>query len=64
MSDGHIFDDLFHGAALAAFVEQACREQGWPCPDATRWLAYRYYEEGLAARNTERVRQMAEKETA
>ena len=38
----------FHAAALAAFVEQARRQQSWPCPAATRALAYRYYEETIA----------------
>ena len=48
-----LFENHFHGAALQAFVEQARQQQGWPCPQATRRLAYRYYEEELAgsARN-------------
>lgn len=45
-----ILDDLFHGCAFAAFVEQAALTGGSPCPEATRRLAYRYYEEALAAR--------------
>ena len=45
-----ILDDLFHGCAFAAFVEQAALTGGLPCPEATRRLAYRYYEEALAAR--------------
>lgn len=53
MSDAQtddILDDLFHGCAFAAFVEQAALTGGSPCPEATRRLAYRYYEEALAAR--------------
>jgi hypothetical protein len=44
-----LLENPFHGAALTAFVEQAQRQQGWPCPDATRRLAYQYYEAELAA---------------
>ena len=43
-----LFDDLFHGCAFAAFVEQAIAEGGPPCPEKTRQLAYRFYEEALA----------------
>jgi hypothetical protein len=53
MSDAQTDDilaDLFHGCAFAAFVEQAALTGGSPCPEATRRLAYRYYEEALAAR--------------
>ncbi|TXT36758.1 MAG: Uncharacterized protein FD138_891 [Planctomycetota bacterium] len=46
-----ILDDLFHGCAFVAFVEQAALTGGSPCPEATRRLAYRYYEEALAHRN-------------
>jgi hypothetical protein len=46
-----ILDDTFHGAAIAAFVEQAVLTGGSPCPEATRRLAYRYYEEALAQRH-------------
>lgn len=46
-----ILDDLFHGCALAAFVEQASVQRGWPCPDATRRRAYRLYEEALGQKH-------------
>ena len=46
-----ILDDLFHGCAFAAFVEQAIAQGGPPDPEATRRRAYRYYEEALAAKN-------------
>lgn len=46
-----ILDDLFHGCAIAAFVEQASAERGWPEPEATRQLAFRRYEEALAEKN-------------
>lgn len=47
---GDILDDLFHGCAVAAFVE-VWRETGCFPPDseAVRKRAYRYYEEELAA---------------
>ena len=49
--DDDILGELFHGCALAAFVDQAI-EEGWP-PDceATRRRAYRYYEEALAEKD-------------
>jgi hypothetical protein len=46
-----IFNDPFHGCAFAAFVEQAHAEQGWPDIEATRRLAYAYFEQQLAIRN-------------
>lgn len=46
-----ILDDLFHGAAFAAFVEEAGLAKGLPCPIRTRQRAYRYYEEALAEKN-------------
>jgi hypothetical protein len=47
-----ILDSLFHGCALAAYLDQAAEDGGWP-PDseATRQRAYRYYEEELAKKN-------------
>ena len=47
-----ILDSVFHGCAVAAWVEQAGQERHCP-PDseATRQRAYRYYEEELAAKN-------------
>jgi hypothetical protein len=49
--DDNILDDLFHGCAFLAFVEQARIEQGPPDPEATRRSAYRLYEEALAEKN-------------
>jgi hypothetical protein len=46
-----IWDDPFHGAAFAAFVEEAAISQGPPCPERTRLRAYRYFEEALAEKN-------------
>lgn len=43
-----VLDGLFHGCALAAFIDQARAERGWPSSEATRRRAYRYYEEALA----------------
>ena len=49
-----LFDDRFHGCALAAFVRLA-REVGGPPPvDRTRRLAYQLYEEELARKNAGR----------
>jgi len=36
MSADEILDDVFHGCAWAAFVDQAVRQRGWPDPEATR----------------------------
>lgn len=50
----HILDNLFHGAAFAAFVEGAGLAKCLPCPIKTRQRAYRYYEEALAEKNAKR----------
>ena len=49
--DNSILEDLFHGCALAAFLEEAHARQGWPDSEATRRRAYRLYEDALAERN-------------
>jgi hypothetical protein len=36
-----VLDDLFHGCALAAFVEEALRTGTWPDAEATRRAAYK-----------------------
>lgn len=46
--DISILDDLFHGCAFAAYVELARANGGIPDSEATRRLAYQYYEEALA----------------
>ena len=46
-----VLDGLFHACALAAFLEQARVEQGWPGSEATRRRAYRLYEAALAEKN-------------
>lgn len=43
-------DDLFHGCALIAFVEQACIAGGWPGSDVVRRRAYDLYEQSLSER--------------
>lgn len=53
-SDDDILDDLFHGCALAAFVDQAIEDRGLPQMEATRRRAFAYYEQELAARNRRR----------
>ncbi len=49
--DPDIFDDLFHGGAWAAFLDQGHIEGGLPDSEATRRRAYQYYEEELRTRN-------------
>ena len=49
--DDDILDDLFHGAALAAYVELARTTGGVPDVEATRRLAFRYFEEALAEKH-------------
>ncbi|MCC7290440.1 MAG: hypothetical protein IT449_00090 [Phycisphaerales bacterium] len=51
MNEEDLLDDLFHGCAFAAFLEQATIEGGWPDPEATRIRAYRRYEEALTSRS-------------
>ncbi len=46
-----ILDDLFHGCAFAAFIDQAIEDGGLPDVEATRRRAFAYYEQELAARN-------------
>ncbi len=46
--DEDIFDDLFHGCALAAFVEQGHLQKAWPDREQTRRRAFQLYEERLA----------------
>lgn len=46
-----ILDDLFHGCALQAYLEQAARQQGWPDSEATRRRAFDLYERALAVRS-------------
>ena len=48
------WDDLFHGCAFAAFIDQAIEQGGPPDEEATRKRAYRYYEEALAEKNAQR----------
>jgi hypothetical protein len=45
-----ILDDLFHGCAVAAFVERAHCEGQMPSIESTRRLAFRLYEKALAER--------------
>jgi hypothetical protein len=47
-----ILDDLFHGCALAAYVELAIVAGGTPDSEETRRLAFEFYEAALAARQT------------
>jgi hypothetical protein len=47
---GDELDDLFHGCALAAFVEQAVELGAWPSSESTRRRAYQLYEQALASR--------------
>ena len=49
--DDEILDSLFHGCALAAFLDEAAERQGWPDSVAVRLRAYRYYEDALAEKH-------------
>jgi hypothetical protein len=51
MPDDSVLDDLFPACALAAFLEQAHAQQGWPDMEATRCRAYELYEDALAEKN-------------
>ncbi len=46
--DVEIFDDVFHGCALAAYIEVAQAMGGPPDSETTRRLAYRMFEQALA----------------
>ncbi len=46
-----IWDDLFHGCAWAAYIDQAHAEQGPPNSETTRRRAFRYYEDELAKKD-------------
>ena len=46
-----IFDDLFLGCALTAFLQVAFEQGAIPDSEATRRRAYDLYEEALRARN-------------
>ncbi len=57
-SDDDILDSLFHGCALAAWLDQAAQEQSRPPESvATRQRAYAYYEAALAEKNRRKSRQ-------
>jgi hypothetical protein len=45
------WDDIFHGCAWAALIDEAIAQRRWPDSEATRRRAFRYYEEELAKRN-------------
>lgn len=49
-ADDEILDDLFHGCALRAFVEQASIERRDPDPELTRRRAYALFEAEKKAR--------------
>ena len=49
--DLDILDDPFHGAAFAAFVEQAAFTGGPPDMEATRRRAFELYEQHLAEKH-------------
>ena len=49
--EDEILDSLFHGCALAAFLDEAAERQDWPDSEAVRRRAYRYYEDALAEKH-------------
>ena len=47
-----ILDDLFHGCALAAYLDQAAEQQGWPrFRGHPHPEAYDYYEAAAASKH-------------
>jgi hypothetical protein len=51
-------DSVFHGCALAAYLQVAAELNCWPPPaEATRLRAYDLYEEALAKKNRRKARQ-------
>lgn len=50
MQNDDILDSLFHGCALAAYFDLLVATGAPPESEATRRLAYRYYEAELAIR--------------
>lgn len=46
-----ILDDLFHGVALAAFMEESRLAGCYPCPNKTRLRANQLYEKSLTEKN-------------
>jgi hypothetical protein len=46
-----VWDSLWHGSALAAYLDQAREERGWPSSEATKQRANRYYEDALREKN-------------
>jgi hypothetical protein len=60
MSDADtILDDLFHGCAFQAFVEELARTNCLPDSDRTKWRAYAFYEASLAEANASRQKSEA-----
>ncbi len=55
MTDDGILDDLFHGCAFTAFIDQATEQRGPPDMEATRRRAFAYFEEALAEKNAART---------
>ena len=53
MTDAYdeILDGLFHGCALAAYLDQAAEQQGWPDSEATKRRANDHYEQALREKN-------------
>jgi hypothetical protein len=53
------WDDVFHGCAWAAFIDEARRQRGAPDSESVRRRAFAYYEEELAIKNRRQPRQPA-----
>lgn len=46
-----VWDSLWHGCALAAYLDQAAEQRGWPDSEATKRRANDYYEQALREKN-------------
>jgi hypothetical protein len=50
-TDDPLWDDVFHGCAWAAFIDEARSQQGTPDSESVRWRAFAYYEQQIAKKN-------------
>lgn len=51
-----IMDDLFHGCAFVAYIEEATKAGGEPCSELTRRRAFQYFEAALAEKQGRKKR--------
>jgi hypothetical protein len=49
--DDSLWEDIFHGCAWVAYIDEARLQHGWPDAESVRRRAFAYYEEELAVKN-------------